>query len=85
MFKGKKNAEATAGRIGDQLVSGYPDHRYCIDYDEAVSLGLSVTMAPENQWSIIWDIWKHAQQFIQDHARAGQREDKTRHDILDIS
>lgn len=84
MLKGKKNAEALASRIGEQLVSGYPDHGYCIDYDEALSLGLNVVMAPDDQWEVIWGIWKCAQQFMQDQAEAVNPPAHSRSDILDV-
>lgn len=85
MLKDREDAQAVAENIGERLVSGYPDHSCCIDYDEAVALGLNVVMAPEDEWNIIWDIWKHAQDYMRQQAEATEEAEQAKHDILDMA
>lgn len=85
MLKDREDAQAVAENIGERLVSSYPDHSCCIDYDEAVALGLNVVMAPEDEWNIIWDIWKHAQDYMRQQAEATEKAEQAKHDILDMA
>ena len=41
MYPEKEDVEKNK-QIAEKLVSGYPDHNYCIDYDEAKKIGLKV-------------------------------------------
>jgi len=84
MLKGKKSAGKIANNIGEQLVSGYPDHGCCIDYDESVSLGLNISMAPADQWQIVWSIWKHAQKYMEESSERATDASNSKHDILDV-
>ncbi|MCK4540999.1 MAG: hypothetical protein KAU17_02075 [Spirochaetales bacterium] len=84
MLKRKKNAEEIAANIGKQLVSGYPSHDCCIDYDESVSLGLNISMAPADQWQIVWSIWKNAQKYMEEGSERERGASNSKHDILDV-
>jgi len=84
MLKRKKNAEETAINIGEQLVSGYPDHACCIDYDESLNLGLNISLAPDKQWEIIWRIWKQAQKFMDESNDTDKSKSNSKHNILDV-
>jgi len=84
MFKGKKNASSRAAEIGEKLVSGYPSHGCCIDYGEAVELGLNVVMSPEDEWQIIWKIWKQADLFMREGAEKAGVQRTASHDILGV-
>lgn len=84
MLKKKRNAEEIAANIGEQLVSGYPSHGCCIDYDECVSLGLNISMAPTNEWQIVWKIWKHAQQYMEEISERERSVAHAKSDILDV-
>lgn len=44
MFKGEPVEHVQ--EIAEKLVTGYPDHGYCIDYKEASEIGLKVEKAP---------------------------------------
>lgn len=58
MFKEDQDGDRKAMGIGEALIRNYPDHRWCIDYDEASSLGLRVEMASPEEWKVIWAIYK---------------------------
>lgn len=61
----EENEEEVARAISERLVTGYPDHGYCIDYQEASDIGLKVESVNKelNQtiflimqsYKIIWD------------------------------
>ena len=83
MLKGVPNADAIAAKIGDDLVSGYPDHSCCVDFEDALSLGLKISIAPDDQWELIWKIWRLAEKFMKDdNAKAKKSAASAKHDIL---
>lgn len=82
MLKGNEDAEAIAANIGEQLVSGYPDHSCCIDYDEAVSLGLNIVTVPDDEWELIWKIWRSAEEYMAEKAKGSKQNTLAKHDIL---
>ena len=46
-------------KIAEKLVRGYSHHGYCIDLDEAHDIGLIVERPNEEEWNVIWDIYKY--------------------------
>ena len=49
-----------------------------------MALGLNVVMSPEDEWQIIWKIWKQAVLFMQERPEeAGAQRTATR-DILEV-
>ena len=55
--KGSKSAE-TASKIAKKLTSGYSDHGYCINYQEAKELGLNVEeLSNDKVFEIVWEIY----------------------------
>lgn len=67
MFAGDSEKAAA---VAEQLVLGYPDHGYCIDFKEAQDIGLVVQEVPANQrdalynlmygYKKIWDVFEFA-------------------------
>lgn len=55
MLKGK---EASARQIATRLVQDYANHGFCINIDEARSLGLTVDELSHSQFRIVWRIYK---------------------------
>ena len=53
-----KGNDVITKTISEKLTTGYADHGYCINSDEAKSLGLKVYDLNENQLNIVWDIHK---------------------------
>jgi hypothetical protein len=43
--------------IANQLTTGYADHSFCINIDEAIKLGLKVTELKGEELDIIWEIY----------------------------
>ena len=82
MLKDNPDALEIATKIGEQLVSSYPDHGCCIDYDEAKSLGLRIAFAPDKQWTLIWKIWKQAEEHMKAQGAEARTSVKTKDDIL---
>ena len=55
MITGQGSADkATA--IAKRLVEGYVDHGFCIDIDEARSIGLAVEQMPTGHWDAVWKL-----------------------------
>jgi len=52
----KDTEEEKIFSIAERLVTGYPDHGYCIDYEEAKELGLKVEHVAENIDDEIFEI-----------------------------
>jgi len=52
----KKEDEKKIKEIAEKLVTGYPDHGYCIDYLEGKNLGLKVRKISEDLADLIFDI-----------------------------
>ena len=74
--------------IANRLTSGYADHGYCINVDEAKSLGLKAVDLPEEQVDILWKIHglNKEKQMIQREMRKGTIMDRIKElptDILD--
>ena len=57
MFNGKNEDDIKS--IAEKLVTGYPDHGYCIDYTEAKSLGLEVEKISDNLSGLLFEIMKN--------------------------
>ena len=75
MLKGdSEKAKEVAGR----LTEGYADHGFCINVDEATSLGLVVDTLPANQLEVVWSIHKLARKksALQDAKRKKEMERK---------
>ena len=53
MFAGDSDKAAA---VAEQLVLGYPDHGYCIDFKEAQDIGLVVKEVPDNQRDALYDL-----------------------------
>ena len=53
MFAGDSEKAAA---VAEQLVLGYPDHGYCIDFKEAQDIGLVVQEVPANQRDALYDL-----------------------------
>ncbi|MCJ1966615.1 hypothetical protein LRM41_03495 [Candidatus Nanosynbacter sp. TM7-087] len=53
MFAGDSEKAAA---VAEQLVLGYPDHGYCIDFKEAQDIGLVVKEVPDNQRDALYDL-----------------------------
>lgn len=53
MFAGDSEKAAA---VAEQLVLGYPDHGYCIDFKEAQDIGLVVREVPDNQRDALYDL-----------------------------
>lgn len=53
MFAGDSEKAAA---VAEQLVLGYPDHGYCIDFKEAQDIGLVVQEVPDNQRDALYDL-----------------------------
>jgi len=63
MFEGK-DKEKKADSIAKDLVRKYPDHGFCIEIDEAKTLGLAAELLPSKQLELVWDIHKLNQEKI---------------------
>lgn len=55
MFKGDADK---ATQISEKLVTGYPDHGYCIDFMEAKNIGLKVEKVEEKHEGVMLEIMK---------------------------
>ena len=51
-----------ASEVAQRLTENYADHGFCINIDEARSLGLVVQELPANQLEIVWNIHKLVRQ-----------------------
>ena len=51
----KDNIEL-AKQIGKQLTTGYADHTFCIDIEEAQRIGLKAELVPAEQLEAVWNI-----------------------------
>lgn len=58
MFKDDENKEAKAEQIATQLVEGYSYHGKAITKSEAEQIGLKVEQLPEDQWKLVWEIFR---------------------------
>lgn len=56
MLKNHPEAQKIATSIGDKLTSAYPHHGYCIDYEEALELGITAKLANEGEWKLVWEL-----------------------------
>ncbi len=52
----KEDEESKIKTIAEKLVTGYPDHGYCIDFTEAVGIGLKVEKVPAELEDVIFSI-----------------------------
>jgi len=68
--------------IAEKLTSGYADHGYCINYEEAKELGLNVNELPEDVREIVWKIYCLSNQI--DILYKEHRERKLREQMKDI-
>jgi len=57
MFSGE-DAEEQAKSIGQMLVENYVDHGFCIDVDEAKSIGLKVQELEGDDLRLVWKIYR---------------------------
>ncbi len=57
MFSGEE-AENQAKAIGQALVENYTDHGFCIDIDEAMSIGLRVRELEPDEFKLVWSLYK---------------------------
>jgi hypothetical protein len=57
MFSGEQ-AEEKAMAIGQALVENYTDHGFCIDIDEARSIGLNVRELESDEFGLIWELYR---------------------------
>lgn len=57
MFNGEE-AEEQAKAIGQALVENYTDHGFCIDIDEAKSIGLKVQELAPDEFRLIWKLYR---------------------------
>lgn len=57
MFSGEE-AEKQAKAIGQALVENYTDHGFCIDIDEAMSIGLRVRELEPDEFKLVWRLYK---------------------------
>ena len=58
MLKKSSKAAEKASRIAEKLTSGYSDHGYCINYQEAKELGLNVEeLSNDKVFEIVWEIY----------------------------
>jgi ATP-dependent protease ClpP protease subunit len=57
MLKGEKKEEK-AEEIAKKLTTGYADHSFCIDIDEAKSIGLNAFELKGTELNIVWNIHK---------------------------
>lgn len=55
MFIGK---EDKAKQIAKTLTTGYADHGFCIDVDEARTIGLEAYVVDDQQMDLLWDLHK---------------------------
>jgi len=58
MFKDEPDKDEKAKKIASTLVESYSDHGFCIDIEEAKEMGLKVEELSEDEWSIVWCIYK---------------------------
>ena len=84
MLKDKPDADIVAERVGDQLTKGYPHHGFCIDYDEAASLGLNVVNLPDEQWKVVWALWRQVQEFRKRSSQIRQGSSGSDADVLSV-
>ena len=61
-----------ATKVASSLVEDYADHGFCINFDEALSLGLRVERPSSDQLKLIWSVHKLARRRAD--LRAAQRE-----------
>jgi len=57
MFSGE-GAEEQARAIGHALTEQYSDHGFCIDLDEAISIGLKVQELESTEFNLVWGLYK---------------------------
>lgn len=55
----KEKAHEDVRIIAEQLVTGYPDHGYCIDYEEAKNIGLNVSKTNINVENEFFNVMKN--------------------------
>jgi hypothetical protein len=53
-----KDDIAASKKIAEALVQNYSTHAFCIDCDEAKTIGLKVMMLPDDQINCVWEIRK---------------------------
>jgi len=75
MLKADSNAVEKATKIGESLIKSYPDHGWCLDFDEVKNLGLSIEWATEKEWNLIWEIYSELDKILT-QAFAEKSEDK---------
>ena len=56
MFKG--NPEGETRTISQKLAKEYADHGFCINIDEAQSIGLKVNQLEDEELEVVWQIYK---------------------------
>ena len=58
MLNKSSKAAEKASKIAEKLTSGYSDHGYCINYQEAKKLGLNVEeLSNDKVFEIVWKIY----------------------------
>jgi hypothetical protein len=57
MFIGE-GAEEQAKAIGHALTESYSDHGFCIDMEEAASIGLRVKELEPDEFDLVWDLYE---------------------------
>lgn len=76
MFTGE-GAEEQAKAIGHALTEQYSDHGFCIDIDEASSIGLKVQELEPDEFNLIWELYELNKQKeeVERQERASQMEE----------
>lgn len=76
MFTGEE-AEERASAIGKALTEKYSDHGFCIDINEANSIGLRVSELEPDEFKFVWELYKLNKQKeeIERQARADRMEE----------
>ncbi len=62
----------SAARVAESLVEGYADHGFCINFDEALALGLKVERPSGEQLKLIWDLHRLTRKMAE--LRSAQRD-----------
>lgn len=76
MFSGE-GAEEQARAIGQALTEQYSDHGFCIDVEEASSIGLKVRELEPDEFDLVWELYELNKQKeeIERQAKASRMEE----------
>lgn len=58
MFRAEEGAMEHATAVAEALTEKYPDHGFCIDLEEANSIGLPVQELESEEFKLVWSLYK---------------------------